>query len=167
VPDIDRIRTTHVGSLPRPNELLTLLNASDRGEPVDTAALDAAIEKAVPDQVRMQAEAGIDIVSDGEMSKIGYATYIRHRMSGFEIGDAPRATPADLDAYPAYKEQLHRSGATVAYLRPNMPQRDHLYEPRAAGDRPRDPAGCRRRPRGVGGIHARPLPRHRRAVPAR
>jgi 5-methyltetrahydropteroyltriglutamate--homocysteine methyltransferase len=118
VPDIDRIRTTHVGSLPRPDELLALLNSSDRGEPVDTGALDAAVEAAVRDQVRMQAETGIDIVSDGEMSKIGYATYIRHRMSGFEIGDAPRATPADLDAYPAYKEQLHRSGATVAYLRP-------------------------------------------------
>lgn len=118
MPDIDRIRTTHVGSLPRPDELLTLLNSRDRGEPVDTAVLDAAVEKAVRDQVRMQAEVGIDIVSDGEMSKISYATYIRHRMSGFEIGDAPRATPADLDAYPAYKEQLHRSGATVAYLRP-------------------------------------------------
>ena len=114
----DRIRTTHVGSLPRPANLLALINASDRGEPVDEAALAATVESAVHDQVRLQAETGIDIVSDGEMSKIGYATYIRHRMSGFEIGDAPRATPADLDAYPDYKEQLHRSGATVAYLRP-------------------------------------------------
>jgi 5-methyltetrahydropteroyltriglutamate--homocysteine methyltransferase len=114
----DRIRTTHVGSLPRPADLLALINASDRGEPVDEAALAATVESAVHDQVRLQAETGIDIVSDGEMSKIGYATYIRHRMSGFEIGDAPRATPADLDAYPDYKEQLHRSGATVAYLRP-------------------------------------------------
>jgi 5-methyltetrahydropteroyltriglutamate--homocysteine methyltransferase len=114
----DRIRTTHVGSLPRPADLLALINASDRGEPVDEAVLAATVESAVHDQVRLQAETGIDIVSDGEMSKIGYATYIRHRMSGFEIGDAPRATPADLDAYPDYKEQLHRSGATVAYLRP-------------------------------------------------
>jgi 5-methyltetrahydropteroyltriglutamate--homocysteine methyltransferase len=114
----DRIRTTHVGSLPRPANLLALINASDRGEPVDEAALAATVVSAVHDQVRLQAETGIDIVSDGEMSKIGYATYIRHRMSGFEIGDAPRATPADLDAYPDYKEQLHRSGATVAYLRP-------------------------------------------------
>lgn len=114
----DRIRTTHVGSLPRPADLLALINASDRGEPVDEAALAATVASAVHDQVRLQTETGIDIVSDGEMSKIGYATYIRHRMSGFEIGDAPRATPADLDAYPEYKEQLHRSGATVAYLRP-------------------------------------------------
>ena len=115
---VDRIRTTHVGSLPRPHDLLTMMNASDRGEPVDEAALAARIESAVHEQVRHQSEVGIDLVSDGEMSKIGYATYIRHRMSGFEIGDAPRATPADLDAYPAYKEALHRSGATVAYLRP-------------------------------------------------
>lgn len=114
----DRIRTTHVGSLPRPANLLALINASDRGEPVDEAALAATVESAVHDQVRLQAETGIDIVSDGEMSKIGYATYIRHRMSGFEIGDTPRATPADLDAHPDYKERLHRSGATVAYLRP-------------------------------------------------
>ena len=66
----------------------------------------------------MQADIGIDVPSDGEMSKIGYATYLRHRMSGFELGDAPRATPADLDAYPEYKERLHRSGDTVAYQRP-------------------------------------------------
>ena len=115
---VDRIRTTHVGSLPRPQDLLEMMNAADRGRPVDEAALAARIESAVHEQVRHQAEIGIDFVSDGEMSKIGYATYIRHRMSGFEIGDAPRATPADLDAYPEYKEALHRSGATVAYLRP-------------------------------------------------
>ena len=111
---VDRIRTTHVGSLPRPQDLLEMMNAADRGRPVDEAALAARIESAVHEQVRHQAEIGIDFVSDGEMSKIGYATYIRHRMSGFEIGDAPRATPADLDAYPEYREALHRSGATVA-----------------------------------------------------
>jgi 5-methyltetrahydropteroyltriglutamate--homocysteine methyltransferase len=114
----DRIRTTHVGSLPRPPDLLALMNAHDRGEPADAAELARLVERSVHDQVRRQADTGIDVVSDGEMSKIGYATYLRHRMSGFEIGDAPRATPADLDAYPEYKEQLHRSGATVSYLRP-------------------------------------------------
>ena len=114
----DRIRTTHVGSLPRPADLLALLNAHDRGEPVDEKQLATVVERAVHDQVHAQAEIGIDVVSDGEMSKIGYATYLRHRMSGFEIGDAPRATPADLDAYPEYRDRLHRSGDTVAYLRP-------------------------------------------------
>jgi 5-methyltetrahydropteroyltriglutamate--homocysteine methyltransferase len=114
----DRIRTTHVGSLPRPADLLALINAHDRGEAVDAAELAGVIERSVHDQVRLQAETGIDVVSDGEMSKIGYATYLRHRMSGFEIGDAPRATPADLDAYPEYRDRLHRSGDTVSYLRP-------------------------------------------------
>jgi 5-methyltetrahydropteroyltriglutamate--homocysteine methyltransferase len=118
VSEIDRIRTTHVGSLPRPENLLHLLNASDRGEDVDAGVLAEAVESAVHDQVARQVDAGVDLVSDGEMSKIGYATYIRHRLSGFEIGDAPRATPADLDAYPEYRDRLHRSGDTVAYLRP-------------------------------------------------
>ncbi len=114
----DRIRTTHVGSLPRPDDLLGLINAHDRGEDVDAAELAAVVERSVHEAVRMQADIGIDVPSDGEMSKIGYATYLRHRMSGFELGDAPRATPADLDAYPEYKERLHRSGDTVAYQRP-------------------------------------------------
>ena len=52
------------------------------------------------------------------MSKIGYATYIRHRLSGFEVGDVPRATPADLDAYPRFRDRLAQSGATAKYLRP-------------------------------------------------
>jgi 5-methyltetrahydropteroyltriglutamate--homocysteine methyltransferase len=115
---IDRIRTTHVGSLPRPEHLLALLNANDRDEGVDDRELADAVAAAVSGQVRRQAEVGIDLVSDGEMSKIGYATYIRHRLSGFEVGDAPRATPADLDAFPEARERLIRSGATVHYLRP-------------------------------------------------
>ncbi|MFC7657749.1 hypothetical protein ACFQV8_16705 [Pseudonocardia benzenivorans] len=112
------ILTTHVGSLPRPEQLLDLLNADDRGEDVDQQLLADTVRDAVRDQVRQQAEVGIDVVSDGEMSKIGYATYLRHRISGFEIGDAPRATPADLDKYPEYRDRLHASGDTVAYLRP-------------------------------------------------
>ncbi|TCK22228.1 cobalamin-independent methionine synthase II family protein [Pseudonocardia endophytica] len=112
------ILTTHVGSLPRPADLLDLINAHDRGEEVDTGELARVVERSVHDAVALQAEIGIDVPSDGEMSKIGYATYLRHRMSGFELGDAPRATPADLDAYPDYKERLHRSGATVTYQRP-------------------------------------------------
>jgi 5-methyltetrahydropteroyltriglutamate--homocysteine methyltransferase len=52
------------------------------------------------------------------MSKIGYATYIRHRLSGFELGDVPRATPADLDAYPSFRDRLAKAGATAKYKRP-------------------------------------------------
>jgi 5-methyltetrahydropteroyltriglutamate--homocysteine methyltransferase len=79
---------------------------------------DRVMREAVADAVRKQFEAGVDLVSDGEMSKIGYATYIRHRLSGFELGDVPRATPADLDAYPAFRDRLAQAGATAKYLRP-------------------------------------------------
>jgi 5-methyltetrahydropteroyltriglutamate--homocysteine methyltransferase len=113
-----RILTTHVGSLPRPQDVVDLVLAEDRGETVDRAAYDRLVLDAVRDRVRCQVDAGVDLVSDGEMSKIGYATYIRHRLSGFEIGDAPRATPADLDAYPKFRDRLAQSGATARYLRP-------------------------------------------------
>src|SRR5579864_1804605 len=96
----DRILTTHVGSLPRPQEVVDLVFALDEGGEVDPIEHDRVLGDAVRDRVRRQVDAGVDIVSDGEMSKIGYATYIRHRLNGFELGDVPRATPADLDAYP-------------------------------------------------------------------
>src|ERR1700729_3784301 len=113
-----RILTTHVGSLPRPPELVDLVFAEDRGEQVDSEQYDRLLQEAVSDRVRHQVDAGVDFVSDGEMSKIGYATYIRHRLSGFEVGDVPRATPADLDAYPRFMKRLAESGATARYLRP-------------------------------------------------
>jgi 5-methyltetrahydropteroyltriglutamate--homocysteine methyltransferase len=115
---VTRILTTHVGSLPRPPELVELVWAEDRGEEVDRAEYDRLLGEAVKDRVRHQVEAGIDFVSDGEMSKIGYATYIRHRLSGFEVGDVPRATPADLDAYPRYMKRLADEGGSAKYLRP-------------------------------------------------
>jgi 5-methyltetrahydropteroyltriglutamate--homocysteine methyltransferase len=113
-----RILTTHVGSLPRPPELVELVWAEDRGETVDRSEYDRLLQEAVSDRVRHQVEAGIDFVSDGEMSKIGYATYIRHRLSGFEVGDVPRATPADLLAYPRYMKRLADEGGSARYLRP-------------------------------------------------
>jgi 5-methyltetrahydropteroyltriglutamate--homocysteine methyltransferase len=113
-----RILTTHVGSLPRPQEVVDHLFALDRGEPVDAGEYDRVLSEAVRDRIRRQLEVGIDLVSDGEMSKIGYATYIRHRLSGFELGDVPRATPADLDAYPRFRDRLAASGATARYQRP-------------------------------------------------
>lgn len=113
-----RILTTHVGSLPRPDDVVEMVFAEDRGEPVDKERFDSVLAAAVEDRVRRQAESGVDIVSDGEMSKIGYATYIRHRLDGFEVGDVPRATPADLDAYPRFRDRLASSGATARYLRP-------------------------------------------------
>jgi 5-methyltetrahydropteroyltriglutamate--homocysteine methyltransferase len=113
-----RIATTHVGSLPRPQQVVDVVFAEDRGEVVDRAEYDRVIGEAVRDRVQHQVRAGIDFVSDGEMSKIGYATYIRHRLSGFEVGDVPRATPADLDAYPRFRDRLAQQGGSARYLRP-------------------------------------------------
>jgi 5-methyltetrahydropteroyltriglutamate--homocysteine methyltransferase len=113
-----RILTTHVGSLPRPDDVVEQVFKVDNGEAVDPEQYDRIIGGAVADRVRHQADAGIDLVSDGEMSKIGYATYIRHRLSGFELGDVPRATPADLDAYPSFRDRLAKAGATAKYKRP-------------------------------------------------
>ena len=109
-----RILTTHVGSLPRPQDAVDVVFAQDRDEAVKPEVFDRVIAAAVSDRVRRQVEAGVDIVSDGEMSKIGYATYIRHRLSGFEVGDVPRATPADLDAYPRFRDRLAPRGAALA-----------------------------------------------------
>ncbi len=114
----ERILTTHVGSLPRPQDVVDLLFAQDRGDAYDAAAFDATMRRAVADAVRKQAAAGVDVVSDGEMSKISYATYIRHRLNGFEIGEVPRATPKDLDDFPSFKDRLAKLGATPKYHRP-------------------------------------------------
>ena len=113
----DRILTTHVGSLPRPREVSDLLFAQDRGDNYDPAQFDATIRGGVADAISRQCEAGIDIVSDGEMGKISYATYIRHRLTGFE-GDSARPTPQDLDEYPEYRDRLVAGGASAKYRRP-------------------------------------------------
>jgi 5-methyltetrahydropteroyltriglutamate--homocysteine methyltransferase len=114
----NRILTTHVGSLPRPQDVVDVVFADDRGEHVDSERFQRVVGDAVADRVRHQIDAGIDLVSDGEMSKIGYATYIRHRLSGFEVSDVPRATPADLDAYPRFRDRLAQAGGSAKYLRP-------------------------------------------------
>ena len=114
----DRILTTHVGSLPRPRDVVDVLFAQDRGALSDERLFDETVRPAVRAVVARQRAAGVDIVSDGEMSKISYATYIRHRFTGFEPGEVPRAVPADLDDFPEYRDRLAREGATPTYLRP-------------------------------------------------
>lgn len=114
----ERILTTHVGSLPRSQAVVDLLFAEDQGQPFDRHVFDTTMQQAVQEVVQQQRTIGIDVVSDGEMSKISYATYIRHRLTGFEIGDAPRATPKDLDDFPDYRRKLVQSGASPKYQRP-------------------------------------------------
>ncbi len=112
-----RIPTTHVGSLPRGQLVADLLFAREREEPLDMAAYEAAMEEATQAVLRRQREAGIDIPSDGETSKISYATYVKDRLTGFS-GDSPRRMPADLGDYPAYAEKIARGGGTPTYRRP-------------------------------------------------
>ncbi len=112
-----RILTTHVGSLPRPANVTELIFAKEREENVDQTEFDETIADAVRNAVARQADCGVDIVSDGEMSKISYATYIKERISGFE-GDTPRSPPQDLLDFPSFLEKLARSGGTPEYKRP-------------------------------------------------
>jgi 5-methyltetrahydropteroyltriglutamate--homocysteine methyltransferase len=110
----DRILTTHVGSLPRPPELRQLLVSKDQGQPYDKEALDRLTGEAVRDIVRRQAEVGVDIVNDGEMSKPGYSTYVADRLSGFAGHESamPRLDTKDHPNFLAAYERM--TGANVA-----------------------------------------------------
>lgn len=112
----DRILTTHVGSLPRSPELSELLLRKDHGEDFDAAKLDRVIRESVADNVARQAAIGLDIVSDGEASKVSYATYIHERLSGFE-GDQPRKPALDLAGYPDFRERIARVAGRQAFRR--------------------------------------------------
>jgi 5-methyltetrahydropteroyltriglutamate--homocysteine methyltransferase len=113
----DRILTTHVGSLPRGEEVTKGLFAIDAGESVDLEQHEAAVRREVGEIVQRQLDARVDIVSDGENSKISYATYIKHRLTGFD-GDSPRQPPRDLEAFPGFLARLASSGGTPTYKRP-------------------------------------------------
>ena len=113
----DRILTTHTGSLPRPKPLIDLVMNRERGEMIDAVAFEAETAKAIDDIVVQQLAAGIDVVSDGEMSKPSYTTYIRHRVSGIEPD--PRAAEKgrdimvgrDLLAHPDFARRRNFSDA--------------------------------------------------------
>ena len=111
------IGTTHTGSLPRSQAVVDMLFARERGEPYDEAEFARVMREAVHETVRRQVEAGVDVVSDGETSKISYATYVKDRYTGFD-GDSPRNAPADLKLFPTFLERLAREGGTPTYARP-------------------------------------------------
>jgi 5-methyltetrahydropteroyltriglutamate--homocysteine methyltransferase len=112
----DRILTTHVGSLPRADALVTLLYKKENGEPYDQSALDTEVATAVDEVVAKQAEIGIDVVNDGEMGKVGYATYVKDRLSGF-AGHYPRPPHLDVAPYPEFREAMARMIGTHAFKR--------------------------------------------------
>ena len=115
----DRILTTHVGSLPRSEAVTRGVFAIENEEAIDMDAHRAEITKAVDDVVARQVGVGVDVVSDGEMSKLSYATYIKDRITGFE-GDSPRRAPADLEDQPTIRARGARTGGTPTDRRPRI-----------------------------------------------
>ncbi|MEJ6392316.1 cobalamin-independent methionine synthase II family protein [Gymnodinialimonas sp. 2305UL16-5] len=111
------IRTTHTGSLPRSQEVVDFIFAREKEQPYDPAAFDVAMTQAVDATVARQVAAGVDVVSDGETSKISYATYVKDRYTGFS-GDSPRNAPADLKQFPGFLKRLANDGGTPTYARP-------------------------------------------------
>ncbi len=111
------IRTTHVGSLPRSALVADLLFGHEKGLPFDPASYDRFMTEGTAAILARQKLAGIDIPSDGETSKISYATYIKDRLTGFE-GDSPRSPPQDLIDFPVFLDRLAKAGGTPAYRRP-------------------------------------------------
>lgn len=111
------IRTTHVGSLPRSALVADLLFGAEKGLPFEPAAWQRVMDEGTAAILARQKQAGIDIPSDGETSKISYATYIKDRLTGFE-GDSPRSPPADLEDFPGFLEKLAKAGGTPTYRRP-------------------------------------------------
>ncbi|MGC6498042.1 MAG: cobalamin-independent methionine synthase II family protein [Candidatus Puniceispirillaceae bacterium] len=111
------ILTSHVGSLPRTQEVVDFIFARENNEAYDEAAFDSCMRNACAETVRRQTDAGIDIVSDGETSKISYATYVKDRYTGFS-GDSPRNAPGDLKLFPTFLERLAQAGGTPQYARP-------------------------------------------------
>jgi 5-methyltetrahydropteroyltriglutamate--homocysteine methyltransferase len=112
-----RMAVTHVGSLPRTQNVVDFIFAKERNEPYGGAAFDATMTEAVDETVRRQVAAGVTIVSDGETSKISYATYVKDRYTGFS-GDSPRNAPGDLKLFPSFLERLAKQGGTPQYARP-------------------------------------------------
>ncbi len=112
-----KILTTHAGSLPRTQEVVDFIFAREHGKPFDQAEFDACMTAAVDETVAKQVAAGVGIVSDGETSKISYATYVKDRYTGFD-GDSPRNAPADLKKFPGFLKRLADDGGTPQYARP-------------------------------------------------
>ena len=111
------IKTTHVGSLPRTQKVVDFIFAREKKISFCQEEFDKAMSEAVLETVKKQVKAGINIVSDGETSKISYATYVKDRYTGFD-GDSPRNAPADLQQFPSFLKRLADDGGTPQYSRP-------------------------------------------------
>jgi 5-methyltetrahydropteroyltriglutamate--homocysteine methyltransferase len=123
--NIDRIQTTHIGSLPRPHVLLDAMKAKYSGQNYDASAYEKTLRTVVADVVRAQVDCGIDIVTDGEFSKPGFFTYIRERLDGFEARPGMKLQPfqQEVAAFPEYYDQYFKQammGGAVVSLAPGV-----------------------------------------------
>jgi len=119
----DRIRTTHIGSLPRPHDLLDLMKAKLNGKPYDREKYDAIVTRSVAEAVRKQVECGIDFVTDGEFSKPGFFTYIQERLEGFEARPNQRLLlfQQEVSAFPEYYAQYFKEAMMGGAIVPIVP----------------------------------------------
>jgi 5-methyltetrahydropteroyltriglutamate--homocysteine methyltransferase len=114
---VDRILTTHTGSLPRPPDLIEMLRSADMGEAVDEQAFQQRVREAVAETVKRQRESGLDVVNDGEEGKPGYSTYIKDRCTGFEGESRSTMVQGEGKDFPEWAEQRRRTGIP-AFSRP-------------------------------------------------
>ena len=119
---LNKISVTHVGSLPRKQEVVDFIFARENNQKYNQDEFDNVMNKAVLETVKKQVDSGVDIVSDGETSKISYATYVKDRYNGFS-GDSPRNPPADLKMFPSFLKRLADDGGTPTYARPMCTER--------------------------------------------
>jgi 5-methyltetrahydropteroyltriglutamate--homocysteine methyltransferase len=119
----DRIQTTHIGSLPRPHDLLDIMKAKLNKQPYDESKYQALLTKAVADAVRKQAECGIDIVTDGEFSKPGFFTYIQQRLEGYEARPNQKLIlfQQEVEAFPEYYAEYFKTAMSGGALIPITP----------------------------------------------
>jgi 5-methyltetrahydropteroyltriglutamate--homocysteine methyltransferase len=119
---IDRILTTHTGSIARPDDLIELMRAKENGRPYDRQAFEERVTAAVGDCVRRQVEAGLDVINDGEQRKSGFATYLTERIGGFEVLDGEAEQPGsqwpEVGEFPEYYERYFKTAMFGAMLSP-------------------------------------------------
>ena len=113
----ERILTTHVGSLPRPDDVAGLLAAKEFGEGYDPDVFDSRMDRAVAECVADQRAIGLDVINDGEIAKTGYATYIQDRLGGFS-GDSPSVLFDDLSEFPDYRRRMGQAAGARRLRRP-------------------------------------------------
>ena len=159
----ERFLTTHTGSLPRPDDLIRMMYAKEEGVPVDRAALGARVRAAVAEIVKKQADAGIDLINDGEMSKPSYATYVKDRLAGFG-GTGNTFVYQDLADFPKLQQKVFGDPGRSRRKTPACNAPISVRDPQAARSRRRQPESRARRRAGEGRLHERGLARRGVAV---